>query len=127
MTVNISNFARIRIRLSGSQAIALPFSVNSPMLKSAKIPHFFFQNLNRLQLTDCKMVRNAEPNANYRSMSVIVLFYVLAEKKLPHSVVILKRTAGSVKNASDLFYQAVSNSDYISEHNQELAVKINEL
>lgn len=73
------------------------------------------------------MVRNAEPNANYRSMSVIVLFYVLAEKKLPHSVVILKRTAGSVKNASDLFYQAVSNSDYISEHNQELAVKINEL
>ena len=73
------------------------------------------------------MARNAKPNANYRSMSVIVHFYVSAQKELPHSVVILKRTAVWVKNASDLFYDAVSNSDYISEHNQELAAKINEL
>jgi len=73
------------------------------------------------------MARNAEPNANYRSMSVIVQFYVLAENELPHSVVILKRTAGCVKNASYLFYDTVSNSDYSSEMNQELAVKISEL
>jgi hypothetical protein len=70
------------------------------------------------------MARHAQPNANYRSMSVIVQFYVLAEKELPHSVVILKRTAGYVKNASALFYEDVSNSDNISEYNQELAVKI---
>jgi hypothetical protein len=59
-------------------------------------------------------------------MSVIVQFYVLAEKELPNSVVILKRTAVCVKNASALFYEDVSNSDYIPEHNQELAVKISE-
>lgn len=56
-------------------------------------------------------------------MSVIVQFCVLAKNELPHSVAILKRTAGCVKNASDLFCDAVSNSDYISEQTQELALK----
>ena len=73
------------------------------------------------------MARHAEPNANYRSMYVIVQFYVLAEKEVPNSVVILKRTASCVKNDTDLFYDAVSNSDCISEPNQQSAVKINEL
>jgi len=41
MTVNISNFARNRVWAFGPQAIALPISVNSPMLKSAKFLFFF--------------------------------------------------------------------------------------
>jgi len=49
--VNITNFARNRVRLSGLQATDLPISVNSPMLKFAKFLLFFLQERKRASVS----------------------------------------------------------------------------